>query len=50
MGEVFSPEFTSEQTYLLFRKMHQDLLDAIDFLVANKIVDRRQVAIMGKFF
>ncbi|KAL3100240.1 hypothetical protein niasHT_026157 [Heterodera trifolii] len=29
------------------RKMHQDLLDGVDFLVSNNIADRRQVAIMG---
>ncbi|KAL7075175.1 hypothetical protein ACQ4LE_005619 [Meloidogyne hapla] len=29
------------------RKMHQDLLDGIDFLVHNGIADKRQIAIMG---
>ncbi|KAI3413275.1 hypothetical protein GPALN_010773 [Globodera pallida] len=29
------------------RKMHQDLLDGVGFLVSNNIADRRQVAIMG---
>ncbi|KAI1701197.1 prolyl oligopeptidase family domain-containing protein [Ditylenchus destructor] len=29
------------------RKMHQDLLDAVEFLVRRGVVDRKQVAIMG---
>lgn len=32
------------------RKMHQDLLDGIDYLVENNIVNRKQVAIMGISF
>jgi len=28
--------------------MHQDLLDGIDFLATRNIIDRKQVAIMGK--
>lgn len=27
--------------------MHQDLLDAVNFLVARGVVDQKQVAIMG---
>uniref|UniRef100_A0A915DQD3 Prolyl endopeptidase n=1 Tax=Ditylenchus dipsaci TaxID=166011 RepID=A0A915DQD3_9BILA len=29
------------------RKMHQDLLDGVDYLVSKGVVDRKQVAIMG---
>lgn len=31
------------------RKMHYDLLDAVEFAVAKGIANRSQVAIMGEF-
>lgn len=43
----FGKEFTNAGNYEWGRKMHDDLLDAVDWAVDAGIADRNQVAIMG---